>query len=166
MPLCCLLCVILVKEYIFLKSLVCEYGTHTKWFTMSHHSIPAYIVQHRKPKWCRCISVRQEIWRSPVQSRRWASVLRLRNNCPKPLPGAFKWPMSLTGQLTNVNQSLLKQGWNRCMLVKKHNIFFLVYLLFNCMSFHPYTEEASMHAFIWKLFMKFSRMKNTIFQEE
>ena len=98
---------------------------------MSHLGIAAHIVFHHQHKWCRGINVGPEIWRSLVRSRRWASDLRLRNICPKLLPGAsfepmtFEWPMSLTGLLTNLDMSLLKQGWNRFMLFKRHNLFFL-----------------------------------------
>ena len=105
---------------------------------MSHHAICTYIVQHVKFKWCRGINVGPDIWRSLVRSQRWTCVSKPRNTCPNFLPGAglepmtFEWPISLTGLLTNLEQSLLKQGRNRFMLVKKYNVFFFSVFTSEC----------------------------------
>ena len=63
------ICMLIVFCHFFLKGLVCQYDTHTEWFTMSHYGIPAYIVQPNKLKRCRCMSVRPEILRWRVRSR-------------------------------------------------------------------------------------------------
>ena len=86
---------------------------------MLYYGISAYIVHNHRPKWYRGMSIRPEISRSPVRSLRWTSVLWPRNVCLKLLPDAgfkpvtFKWLISLTDLLTNLDQSLLNQGWNQ-----------------------------------------------------